>query len=79
MHDSLQFYSVFLINTLLTWLEQADSDKNDGYALIGAYALVFLGLAVRQLFLIRSSVLADSMPDSYLPAVMPSKCRRLLL
>jgi len=37
------------MNTLLNWLDTTDSaeKKNAGYGLIGAYAIVFLGIAVR--------------------------------
>jgi len=46
---AFSFTQPFLMNTLLNWLDATDSaeKKNDGYGLIGAYAIVFLGIAVR--------------------------------
>ena len=44
---AFNFAQPFLMNTLLNYLSDENAkDKNDGYGLIGAYALVFLGIAV---------------------------------
>jgi ATP-binding cassette, subfamily C (CFTR/MRP), member 1 len=47
---AFNFTQPFLMNTLLNWLGQENTGvkRNDGYGLIGAYALVFLGIAVSQ-------------------------------
>lgn len=41
-----QFCQSFLINTLLSHLEETNPSKNDGYGLIGATILIYLGIAV---------------------------------
>ncbi len=49
---AFNFSQPFLMNALLNWLGDADANGTEdrGYGLIGAYAIVFLGIAVsRQL------------------------------
>jgi ATP-binding cassette subfamily C (CFTR/MRP) protein 1 len=44
---AFNFSQPFLMKTLLNYLSNENAKrKNDGYGLIGAYALVFLGIAV---------------------------------
>jgi ATP-binding cassette subfamily C (CFTR/MRP) protein 1 len=47
---AFNFTQPFLMNTLLNWLDKEDlgGPKNNGYGLIGAYAIVFLGIAVSE-------------------------------
>jgi ABC-type multidrug transport system fused ATPase/permease subunit len=41
-----QFCQSFLINTLLSYLENPNPSKNSGYGLIGATILIYLGIAI---------------------------------
>lgn len=40
------FCQPFLINATVSWVENPDASLDSGKALIGAYALVYVGLAV---------------------------------
>ncbi|EED13629.1 ATP-binding cassette transporter, putative [Talaromyces stipitatus ATCC 10500] len=40
------FSQPFLISAILKWVQQEDTNKNEGYGLIGATFLVYLGLAI---------------------------------
>jgi ATP-binding cassette subfamily C (CFTR/MRP) protein 1 len=44
---ALTFTQPFLVNAAIKYIEARDSPQNTGYGLIGAYALVYTGLAVR--------------------------------
>lgn len=43
---AFQFCQSFLINALLSYLEEPDPSKNVGYGLIGATVLIYLGIAI---------------------------------
>lgn len=49
---AFNFTQPFLMNSLLNWLgeENVDRKRDSGFGLIGAYALVFMGIAVSQPF-----------------------------
>lgn len=40
------FAQPFMINTLTNWIQETDAPESSGKWMIGAYALVYLGLAV---------------------------------
>lgn len=55
----LNYSQPFLISRLITYVGGQNPDKNDGYGLIGAFALVFVLKAVCYLFLISFSAPYD--------------------
>lgn len=75
---AFNFTQPFLMNTLLNWIENPNSKKSDGYGLIGAYTLVFLGIAVKiRGFLSQEYMLMCCVTDIYWPACIqnvPGNC-----
>lgn len=62
------------MNALLDYLddENAGSQKNNGYGLIGGYALVFLGIAVSRSFL--RMIGSNTTTSRFPPVDIRSKC-----
>ena len=44
--SALRFAQPFLVANVVTWARAKESSKNIGYGLIGAFAFVYIGLAV---------------------------------
>ena len=47
----LRFSLPFLVSDIITYTKSSDVSPNTGYGLIGAFALVFIGLAVSGIML----------------------------
>jgi hypothetical protein len=48
---ALRFSLPFLVSDIITYANSSDVSPNTGYGLIGAFALVFIGLAVSSIIL----------------------------